>query len=154
MANEKKTKNVVRPRTIDRRVKDRWTPLIVANGYVPIALSLLLAQGDLKITSRELNLIVQMMAFKWDGRMPFPYTTKLAQRMGTSSRSVRDIVSSLEKKGFIKRTRVEGRIANRYDLRGLFAALESWIVQHPTPLAKEKVTPPTAPTASATSEAA
>ena len=70
-------------------------------------------------------LVIHILDFKWDEKMPFPTVGLLAQRMAVSTRHVRETLKDLEARGFVQRIRGGRGGANKYDLSGLFAALET-----------------------------
>jgi hypothetical protein len=128
-------------RSTDPRVARRWSPTIVANGFVPLPNTLLWAYCDLGMSPQELLLVIQLSSFKWGAASPFPSMGKLADRMNMSDRRVREIVASLESKGLIKRERVANKRYNSFDFAGLIRALEQWVNNRspstpPTPTAR------------------
>jgi hypothetical protein len=76
------------------------------------------------ITPTEFMLIVHLLRFKWDERMPFPAFSTLAKNMIKSEQAVRAAARSLEKKGYLQRHMVKGR-PNQFDLQPLFDKLET-----------------------------
>ena len=118
----------------DHRIAARWTPRLAAQGYTAVTnvfleayAELVTGPGERGLNSTEAMLIVHLMSFKWDGRLPFPKVGLLARRMGLTTRAVRAALKSLEDRGLVARERVPNEIANRYDLGGLFTALEAWM---------------------------
>ncbi|QDU54411.1 hypothetical protein Pan181_05920 [Aeoliella mucimassa] len=74
-------------------------------------------------------LLVHIMARKWDENLPFPSVSKLAEEMGLSVSQLRARLSTLEKKGIIKRVFRKGR-SNCYDPTELIKRLEAAIESH------------------------
>ena len=74
------------------------------------------------------------MARKWDGRLPFPSVKRLAAEMGLSVSQVRARLSTVEKKGFVKRVPRKGR-SNQYDPSALITRLENAIDEYERGLA-------------------
>ena len=123
-----------RPSSINRSISARWTKRIAQQGFTPVATVFLVAyaqlaaaQGQRGLNSTEALLIIHIVSFKWDERDPFPRIKVLAERMGLTPRSVRNTLKCLEERGLVKRVRLPNDIANRYDMSGLFLALEAWI---------------------------
>jgi len=74
-------------------------------GWAPLPDVLLFNQKKLGINSRELNVLLNMMAHYYTpGTMPFVRANVIAKRMGTNIRSVQRTISSLRKKKFITKT--------------------------------------------------
>lgn len=109
-------------RTSERLAKRGFCPVpsyFLANYYrlpPPVA-------GQRGLTSTEALLIVHLLDFKWDEHHPFPSVEMLATRMGMSKRMIRRAMSHLEECKLVERI-IDRRRANRYDLSGLFVALE------------------------------
>lgn len=81
--------------------------------------------GQRGLSSTEAMLVIQLMAYKWDERDPYPTVGTLAKRMGLTPRHVRDTLKTLQERGYVARVPRERGGANRYDLSGLFKALEA-----------------------------
>lgn len=121
-----------RMRLRKNKVSERWTPRL-GEQFCPISsyflanyhrLSSAPGQGGLKST--EAMLVIHLIDHKWDDRHPFPTIGKLATRLGVSTRHVRDTLRLLEQRSLVTRLRTGSNSgANRYDLTGLFAALEA-----------------------------
>jgi DNA-binding MarR family transcriptional regulator len=71
----------------------------------------------------EILLAIHILSFKWTEELPFPSVETLAQRMGMNVRSIRKLLTSLERAGLVARLQAPRR-ANRYDLSQLFLAIE------------------------------
>jgi DNA replication protein DnaD len=69
-------------------------------GFAPVPHLLLLHQNELGLTSKELNVFLNIFMHWHDAkRLPFPHTATIAKRMGVSRRPVQNAVNSLKKKG-------------------------------------------------------
>lgn len=113
-----------------RRAEDRWSPQAMKFGYTLLPNLLMRAQGILKITPTQFNVLVQLAEHWWEAdKDPFPAKERIAKRIGKSPRQVQRYITELEKKGLIKRTaRFLGRKAqtsNSYSLAGLVAKLKA-----------------------------
>lgn len=81
--------------------------------------------GSRGLSSTEAMLVIHILDFKWDSRLPFPTVGTLARRLGVSSRHVRDTIKTLEERGYICRIPKARGGANQYNMQGLYAALEA-----------------------------
>lgn len=79
--------------------------------------------GQRGLTSTEAMLLIHLLDFKWDEHPPFPALETLAERMGITARAVRKAMVHLEECKFLERI-PDRRRTNRYDMTGLFRALE------------------------------
>jgi len=95
-------------------------------GFSPVPHLLLLHQKELGITSAELNVYLQIFMHWYDaGRNPFPQTGTIAQRMGTTKRTIQRLINSLEKKDMIQKIPgTRRRDPNQYDVRPLLLKLQ------------------------------
>lgn len=114
----------------EKKVSKRWTPALgqqfcAVSSYFLAHYHRLGVDGQRGLNSTEAMLIIQLVDFKWDEKMPFPTVGLLAQRLGVSTRHVRETFKALEGRGFVRRVPGARGGANRYDLTGLFAALEA-----------------------------
>jgi DNA-binding MarR family transcriptional regulator len=106
-----------------RRVRHRLG-VVGWPGFAPVPHLLLLHQNELGITSRELNVFLNIFMHWHDAeRLPFPSTATIAKRMGLSQRAVQDTVNSLRKKGMLEKVRERRKQPMRYDVRPMFARL-------------------------------
>jgi predicted transcriptional regulator len=113
-----------------RRAEDKWSSPVMKFGYTPLPNLLLRAQGKLKITPVQLNVLVQLAEHWWEAdKDPYPAKDRIAQRMGKSPRQVQRYITQLEQKGFVRRIeRFGGRKAqtsNAYSLSGLIKKLQA-----------------------------
>lgn len=109
-------------------IHTRWSPKIAEAGFSAVPTSFLRHYAELGISSTEAMLLIHIMARKWDARLPFPSVKKLASEMGLSVSQVRSRLSTLEKKGFLKRVFRKGR-SNQYDPSALIKRLEEAVEQ-------------------------
>jgi DNA-binding MarR family transcriptional regulator len=112
------------------KVEVRLTPKL-ANGFCAVPSILIQGahrlrphEGAQGLTPTEVLVIIHLLDRKWDARMPFPAITTIAEQMGLKPRTVRGAIQRLEKLGYLKRHPMMNGGPNRYDLSGLFAALE------------------------------
>jgi len=97
-------------------------------GFAPVPHLLLLHQRDLKITSSELNVFLNIFMHWHDAaRLPYVHTATIARRMATSQRSVQRLINSLKKKGMVERVPGLRRDdPKRYDVRPLLLKLQPY----------------------------
>ena len=83
------------------RVRDKWD-FVTDPGFLTLPYVLLLHQSELKISSEHLNVLLNVMAH-WhsNGRMPYPRSSTIAKRMGTSPRTVQRSLAWLIENGFL-----------------------------------------------------
>ncbi|HYT91465.1 MAG TPA: helix-turn-helix domain-containing protein [Gemmataceae bacterium] len=110
---------------VPRVVSSRWTPALTEKGWTPVSDYFLDNYTRLTpaLTNNEALLVIHLMRHKWDNAPPFPGFKTLARRMGMTDTSVRNHARSLERKGYLKRTKRVGT-TNLFDLTLLFQALE------------------------------
>ena len=105
------------------QIAERWSATVVAGGWAAVPRLFMDSYADLNISPTEAMLLLHIMSFKWDNRMPFPSVKKLRTRLGRSDSQVRALLRSLETKGFIRRNTRIGR-SNEFDVEPLILALE------------------------------
>jgi hypothetical protein len=110
-----------------RDIVTRWggEAAIMSNGYVAVPVQFLMNYAAMKpycLTVPEAMFVVQVMAFKWDEKAPFPGYKKVAARMGISEAYARKLARSLEGKGFLRRVARVGS-TNAFDFQPLFEKL-------------------------------
>lgn len=114
-----------------RRVSARYGEAGRA-GWSPLPDVLLFNQHKLGIDSRELNVLLNMMAHYYTpGAMPFVRANVIAKRMGTNLRSVQRTIAKLRKKKLI----VKSMSAERHVVHDLTPLIEKL-----QPLAKQRIT--------------
>ncbi len=111
-------------------VEKRWTPAL-AKSFCPVSSYFLANYSRLRphggaagLTSTEAMLVIQLIDYKWDAAAPFPSLSTLGERMGLSTRHVRETMKRLEGLGYVKRVPRAFGGSNAIELSGLFTALE------------------------------
>src|SRR5262249_52500952 len=105
-------------------VRDRLG-VVGGPGFAPVPHLLLLHQKELGLTSKELNVWLNIFMHWHDAsRHPFPHTATIARRMGVSRRPVQNALNSLKKKGLIEGVRERKKDPIRYDVRPLLLKLQ------------------------------
>ena len=105
----------------------RWKhEQLFERGYLAVPITFLEYYARLKryggLTHSEGMFILQVMAFKWDSREPYPSYTTLAERMGTSPKTIQRHAKALEDKGYLYRVERRGS-SNAFELTPLFDSL-------------------------------
>ena len=113
-----------------RRIEGVWTPRLAKEGFTQISNYYLEHYTELGLNGSEALLLIHLVRYKWGkDERPFPKYATLARLMGLHHRRVRAVMSSLEKRGFVRR--IERRRpndrseSNQFDLAPLFERLES-----------------------------
>lgn len=115
--------------TINRKLAARWggqeSLFARPEGWVGVPDSFLRLYAKLKpyaLTVGEAMFVLELMAYKWSERAPFPSYKSLAARMGVTDKMVRRYAANLEGKKYLQR---ETRIGstNTFNLNPLLAAL-------------------------------
>jgi DNA replication protein DnaD len=106
-----------------RRVQAKFG-VVADAGFQAVPDVLLLHQAELNLRSEDLNVLLQITTHWYvPEKMPFPWTSTIAKRMGVSTRSVQRSLRRLVKLKLIGKVRREDRkIA--YDLKPLVTKLE------------------------------
>lgn len=117
--------------------RSRWSSDLEVLGYTSVPNCLITCQVQLGITSSELNVLLQVLSFKYDTRMPFPSLGSMAKQSGLAVGTIRRNLRSLENKGLISRITREG-LTNCFDVTPLILRLEA----HPNCKGVQKRTPP------------
>lgn len=111
-------------------VIDKWGDRSCSLGWVAIPTLLLFSQKELKITSSEMNVLLNLVVHWWEkSESPFPSQGAIAYRTGLSLKTVQRALASLEKKKLIiktatSRSNVVTRGRTLYDLSPLVAELD------------------------------
>jgi len=110
---------------VQRKVANRWTPMLVEQGWTPVSDFFLKNYHRLSppITNSEAMLIIHLMLHKWDAEAPYPSFRTLAERMGMTVTAARGHARHLDSKGYMHRQKQVGK-TNRFFLEPLFEALE------------------------------
>jgi predicted transcriptional regulator len=105
-------------------VRDRWG-VAADTGWTAIPYILLLNQSRLKLTSEDINVLLNLLAH-WHARdrMPFPRTKTIAARMGVTERSVQRSMKRLIEKGYVAKEYRKRYTAQRYDVNPLVYVLQ------------------------------
>lgn len=119
---------------------NRWSKAIEEHGYTSLPTLLLFKRTSLNISVPELHIVLCIESFRWDKRNPWPSMNSIAKRAQRSTRATRNHISSLEKKGLIKRKYHTGT-SSSYSLEPLIAKLDQMAVSS---LPVGKKLPPTA----------
>jgi predicted transcriptional regulator len=107
------------------RVRDKWD-YVTDPGFLTLPYVLLLHQAELKISSEHLNVLLNVIAH-WhsNGRMPYPRSTTIAKRMGTSTRTVQRSLAWLIENGFLaKAPRVSRKDPRQFNMVPLVEKLK------------------------------
>ena len=114
-------------------IRQRWGGAVTVGltGYTAVPDVLIRSQRQLKLSTTEMVVILNLLAHWWkdDGEWPYPRLSTIAGRMGVTSRTVERAIKSLESKGMIHHLEGEvgpnGLMARRFDLSGLVSELQS-----------------------------
>jgi DNA-binding MarR family transcriptional regulator len=100
--------------------------VLADHGWWPLPNLLMLHQAELELTSSELNVLMNlMMHYHQRGRLPFPRTQTIADRMGVGVGTVQRLLRALKKRGLVELRRSRhGRVPNVYDIRPTLKMLE------------------------------
>jgi DNA-binding CsgD family transcriptional regulator len=113
-----------------QRSQDLWSHAIIERGYSVVPIILLWGQARLGLTPDEMNVLLQIISHRWfAGSDPHPSKETIAERMGKHPRTVQAYLTSLERKGFLRRVQRykphKGQDTNGYDLSGLIQKLNA-----------------------------
>ena len=103
------------------RINAIWGFDVVDEGWTSVPNVLIRNQVDLNITSEELNLILQVMSFKFDVDNPYPKTETIAERMGVKKRQAFNISQSIKAKGYLEKYQHDGKTV--WNFKGLMVAM-------------------------------
>ena len=117
------------PKKPRRRADERWGTAVIERGFTTLPTMLFWAQGRLKLTPDEFNVVLQLAAHWWDANEnPRPAKETIAERMGKDPRTVQRYLTHLEQKGLIARVArfrpAGGQTANGYSMQGLVKRLQ------------------------------
>ena len=111
-------------------IQERWGGALEP-GFLVIPVTLLRHQQALGLSDGAMVVLLNILAAWWfQGRLPFPSTKTIADRMGVTMRSVQRHLDKLEKLGLIRRLRNQPGSAGldvlvtRYDPAGLVDRLK------------------------------
>src|SRR5262249_31588665 len=93
---------------------------------VPVIL--MFHQSDLGISSEEINVLLNLMAHRFEpDRMPFVRPATIAKRMGVSERTVQRLLSRMRRRGFVDKVKGESATGTpAYDLMPLIERLRPY----------------------------
>ena len=114
-------------------LQERWGEALEP-GFMVIPVTLLRHQQALRLSDGAMVVLLNILAAWWyQGRLPFPSTKTIADRMGVTTRSVQRHLSDLEKRGLIQRLRNQAGsdglnvLVTRYDPTGLVERLKGLV---------------------------
>lgn len=112
----------------------KWTATVLKAGFTWIPSVLFLKQKELRLSSQELNVLLQLACHWWKADNP-PRLAKstLADRMGVSPSTVQRCVRKLVSKGLLERVArrddKNGQRSNNYLLKPLVDALHPLAIE-------------------------
>lgn len=119
-----------------KKIANRLTPRLANAGYCAVPSVLIRGahrlrphEGARGLNTTEVMVLIHLLDRKWDERMPYPALTTIAEEMGLKPRSVRAAVKRLEDLQYIQRYPSPTGGTNKYDLSGLFNALEKLLTE-------------------------
>jgi hypothetical protein len=115
----------------DYSLESKWSSAIMKHGYVVVPNLLILHRDELNISNPEFLLLICIESFRWTKESAWPSIKAISRRAGLSPRQTRTHISSLEKKGLIKRNyRTHGTTV--YSVEPLIDRLDRMAVSHST----------------------
>lgn len=107
----------------------RWGKASTA-GFAAVPNALIHSQGELKLTSNDMVVVLNLLSHWWYGkRTPFPSSALIAKRSGLGVRTVQRCLKHLQREGLIKPVlRPEG--GTRYEMDGLVEAVSEKAMAH------------------------
>jgi predicted DNA-binding transcriptional regulator len=117
------------------QIASKWGDA-VSLGFLAIPDALLINQANLKLTTTETMVLLNVLSYWWFAeRKPFPRTSVIARRMGVSNRTVQRALEQLQKKGaLIKAENSRGAVI--YDPTPLVAMVQQFARRDPRFLTK------------------
>lgn len=86
--------------------QQRWGESVAADGFVQIPNVLLRKQASLGLSAQELLTLLNILEhWRFNNRLPFPSTERLAERMGVSKRSIERSIRKLTEKKLLQRAK-------------------------------------------------
>jgi DNA-binding MarR family transcriptional regulator len=115
----------------EHKLERKWGKLNCRAGWVGFPSAVIQFQDQLRLSSTELNVLIQIADFWWDPeRHPYPSKGLIAKRMEMEPRSVQRIIARLEARKLIERVARTypqgGNKSNEYRLSGLARAAEPY----------------------------
>lgn len=114
------------------KFEDKWSSNLVNRGYAQVLKCLFncMSKQDLDISPNELAVLINIIDRCWNaGDKAFPSVKTLAQNIGKSESTIKNLTRSLEKKGFIAKTQ-RYNASNLYSLEPLDEKLDEHLVFH------------------------
>lgn len=105
------------------RIEDRWSESVAEGGWSAVPNLFLDSYAELGLSPTEAMVIIHLMSFKWDDKLPFPSVATLKSKLGLSDSRLRVLLRGLEAKQVVERVRRKGR-SNEYAFDGLISKLE------------------------------
>ena len=126
---------IAKPLAINHKIELKWGPVLSASGWTGIPNVLFQRQKALGLTSLDVNIILQLVAYWWEpDNLPHPSKKSIAAAIGVNERTVQKRIAAMEAASFIQRIErrtARGSRTNLYDFSGLIAAAQ--------PFAKEEL---------------
>lgn len=103
-----------------------WSRRIAKSHFIQLPKLLLLHQADLGITSSELNVLLDILYFKWTSSHPYAAYKTLGSMSGMSEHTVRTNITQLQDKGLLIKVLRGANQSRAYDITPLIKKLESY----------------------------
>jgi DNA-binding MarR family transcriptional regulator len=113
----------------EHKLVRKWGKLNMRAGWVGFPSAVIQFQDQLRLSSTELNVLLQIADHWWDPeRHPYPSKGLIATRMRVRPRSIQRIIARLESRKLLERVARKypngGNKSNEYRLAGLARAAE------------------------------
>lgn len=83
----------------------KWGESLSLDGWVAVPVALIRYQKNLKISSMEMNVLLNLLMHWWDkDKPPFPSQIAMAERIGVSTRTIQRNLNTLCQKKLITKT--------------------------------------------------
>jgi biotin operon repressor len=103
-----------------------WSPRVAKSHFIQLPKLLLLHQADLGITSSELNVLLDILYYKWTSAHPYASYKTLGSMSGMSAHTVRTNITQLKDKGLLIKVSRGANQSRAYDITPLIERLESY----------------------------
>ena len=103
-----------------------WSKRIAQSHFIQLPKLLLLHQANLDITSSELNVLLDILYFKWTSAHPYASYKTLGSMSGMSAHTVRTNITHLVDKGVLIKVSRGANQSRAYDITPLIEKLESY----------------------------
>lgn len=126
--------------TGDTPLAARWGATVLAHGFTGFPDVIFKYQKTLKLKPLDVLILLHLASYwREAGNHPWPAKATIADAIGVDPRTVQRAIVGMEKLGYVKRIMrkagVGDNLSNKYDMRGLVAALTKLSVE----LTAEKV---------------